>query len=57
MDLDDMIGKAKELAEEHRDDLEQHADDLKDIATGDGSVADKAKAAFDELRGGSDSSP
>jgi hypothetical protein len=57
MDLDDMIGKAKGLAEEHRDDLEQHADDLKDIATGDGSVADKAKAAFDELRGGSDSSP
>ena len=54
MDLGDLAGKAKEFAEEHLDEAKEHADELKDIATGDGSITDKAKAAVDELRSGND---
>jgi chorismate-pyruvate lyase len=45
MDLDDLVDRAKDLAEDHEDELKETAEDLKDIATGDGSVTDKLEAA------------
>ncbi len=45
MDFDDLLGKAKEFAEDHKEELEATAGDVKDIAAGDGDVTDKLKAA------------
>lgn len=50
MDLDDLVDKAKEFAEDHKDELEQTAEDVKDIAMGEGSVTDKAKAAAEAAK-------
>jgi hypothetical protein len=52
MDLDDLTKQAKDLVDKAggTDKLEQDAGQLKDIATGDGSVQDKAKKAFDALK-------
>jgi len=50
MDFDDLIDKAKELAEDHQDELKETAGDVKDIATGDGSVTDKLKAAAEAAK-------
>jgi hypothetical protein len=50
MDLDDLVDRAKKLAEDHEDELKETAGDLKDIATGDGSVADKLKAAAEAAK-------
>ena len=53
MDLDDLVDKAEDLVEDHRDELQETAGDLKDIATGEGSLTDKltaaAEAAKDDL--------
>ena len=50
MDLDDLVDKAKDLAEDHQDELKETAGDLKDIATGDGSTTDKLKAAAEAVK-------
>jgi hypothetical protein len=50
MDLDDLVDKAKDLAEDHQDELKETAGDLQDIATGDGSVTDKLKAAAEAAK-------
>jgi hypothetical protein len=50
MDLDDLVDKAKDLAEDHQDELKETAGDLKDIAAGDGSVTDKLKAAAEAAK-------
>ena len=50
MDLNDLAGEAKDLIVEHGDDLKDVAEDLKDVVTGDGSVADKAKAALGAVK-------
>jgi hypothetical protein len=50
MDFDDLIDKAKELAEDHEDELKETAGDVGDIATGDGSVTDKLKAAAEAAK-------
>ncbi len=59
MDLKNLVDKAKDFAREHKDDLklkergEGLKDDiaeLKDIAQGDGSVMDKAKAAVEAVK-------
>jgi hypothetical protein len=50
MDLDDLVDKAKDLAEDHQDELQETAGDLKDIATGEGSATDKLKAAAEAAK-------
>ena len=50
MDFDDLVDKAKELAEDHEDELKETAEDVEDIATGDGSVTDKLKAAAEAAK-------
>jgi hypothetical protein len=50
MDLDDLVDSAKELAEDHQDELKQTAEDVKDIAMGEGSVTDKLGAAADAAK-------
>jgi hypothetical protein len=50
MDFDDLLGKAKEFAEDHKDELGETASDVKDIATGDGDVTDKLKAAAEAAK-------
>jgi hypothetical protein len=52
MDLDDLTNQAKDLVNKAggTDKLEKDAEQLKDIATGDGSNEDKAKAAFEALK-------
>ena len=52
MDLDKLADEAKHLVEERggMDALKDDAEELKDIATGDGSLTDKAKAAAEALQ-------
>jgi hypothetical protein len=50
MDLDDLVDTAKELAEDHQDELKETAGDVKDIAMGEGSVTDKLQAAAEAAR-------
>ena len=50
MDLDDLLDTAKEFAKDHQDELQETAEDVKDIATGDGSVTDKLKAAAEAAK-------
>ena len=50
MDLDDLVDKAKDLAEDHQDELKETAVDVKDIAMGEGSVTDKLQAAAEAAR-------
>ncbi len=50
MDFDDLVDKAKELAADHKDELEETVEDVKGIATGDGSVTDKLKAAAEAAK-------
>jgi hypothetical protein len=47
MDFEKLANKAKEYVDEHggKEELEQEAEKLKDVARGEGSLADKAKAA------------
>jgi hypothetical protein len=50
MDLDDLVDKAKEFAEDHQDELKETAEDVKDIATGEGSVTDRLQAAAEAAK-------
>jgi hypothetical protein len=50
MDFDDLVDKAKDLVEDHEDELEETAEDVKDIAVGDGTVSDKVKAAAEAAK-------
>ena len=57
MGIDDLVNKAKDFVEDHKDDLKERADglkedlaELKDIAQGEGSLMDKAKAAVDAVK-------
>jgi chorismate-pyruvate lyase len=50
MDLDDLVDQAKDLAADHEDELKETAEDVKDIATGDGSVTDRLKAAAEAAK-------
>jgi hypothetical protein len=52
MDLGKLVDEAKELVEERGgvDSLKADAEELKDIATGDGNVADKAKEAVEAIK-------
>jgi hypothetical protein len=52
MDLGKLVDEAKELVEDRggMDSLKADAEELKDIATGDGSVVDKAKAAAEAVK-------
>jgi hypothetical protein len=51
MDFGKLVDEAKDLVEERGgvDSLKADAEELKDIATGDGSVVDKAKAAVEAV--------
>lgn len=64
MDLNKLTDKAKQIIEERGgvDALKDDATELKDIATGEGSLTDKAKAALAAVkdpgaRGGDDTPP
>jgi hypothetical protein len=52
MDLGKLVDEAKDLVEERGgvDSLKADAEELKDIATGDGSVVDKAKEAAEAIK-------
>jgi general stress protein YciG len=52
MDLGRLADEAKHLVEERGgvDSLAEDAEEMKDIATGGGSVADKAKAAAEAIK-------
>jgi hypothetical protein len=52
MDLGKLVDEAKELVEERGgvDSLKADAEELKDIASGDGNVVDKAKAAAEAIK-------
>jgi hypothetical protein len=59
MGIDDLVNKAKDFVEEHKDDLhlkeraeglKEDLGELKDIATGEGSLMDKAKAAVEAIK-------
>lgn len=52
MDIGKLAGKAKEIIDERGgvEALKEDAAELKDIATGEGSLADKAKAAAEALK-------
>ncbi len=52
MDINKITDKAKEIIEDRggMDALKEDAMELKDIATGEGSVTDKAKAAVDAIK-------
>ena len=52
MDLGKLADEAKHVVEERGgvDSLEEDAEELEDIATGGGSVADKAKAAAEAIK-------
>ncbi|HEY3614851.1 MAG TPA: hypothetical protein VGK92_14150 [Gaiellales bacterium] len=59
MDLGKLVDEAKELVEERGgvDSLKADAEELKDIATGDGSVVDKAKAAAEAVKDAGQAGP
>ena len=52
MDLSKLTDQAKKLIDDRGgvDALKEDAEELKDIATGDGSMTDKGKAAFDAIK-------
>ena len=52
MDFGKLVDEAKDLVEERGgvDSLKADAEELKDIATGDGSVVDKAKEAAEAVK-------
>ena len=52
MDLNKLTDEAKKLMDDRggTDALKEDAEELKDIATGEGSLTDKAKAAFDAIK-------
>lgn len=52
MDLSKLTDQAKKLIDDRggTDALKEDATELKDIATGEGSLTDKAKAALDALK-------
>ena len=52
MDLDKLVSQAKDAVEKRggTDALKGDAEELKDIAAGDGSLTDKAKAAAEALK-------
>jgi hypothetical protein len=52
MDIGKITDKAKELIDERggMDALKEDAEELKDIATGEGSLTDKAKAAAEAIK-------
>lgn len=59
MDIKKIVDKAKDFVEEHKDDLhlkeraeglKEDLGELKDIAQGEGSLADKAKAAVEAVK-------
>lgn len=57
MDLKHLVGKAKGFVDEHRDELKERGaglkealPELKDIAHGEGSLKDKAKAAVAAIK-------
>lgn len=52
MDLSKLTDQAKKLIDERggMDSLKEDAMELKDIATGEGSITDKAKAAVDAVK-------
>jgi len=52
VDIGDITNKAKELIEDRggTDALKADAEELKDIAAGEGSLADKAKEAAEALK-------
>jgi len=52
MDLSKLTDKAKKLIDKRggMDSVKEDATELKDIATGEGSVTDKAKAAVDAVK-------
>ena len=54
-----LVDEAKELVEERGgvDSLKEDAEELKDIATGDGSVVDKAKAAAEAIKDPGEAAP
>jgi hypothetical protein len=59
MDLGKLVDEAKELVVERGglDSLKEDAEELKDIATGDGSVVDKAKAAAEAVEDPGEAGP
>jgi hypothetical protein len=50
MDLNDLMGKAEELVQEHGGELASVAGELEDVATGDGDVQDKAIKAVEAVK-------
>lgn len=51
MGIDDLVNKAKDLiGDRDADSLKEDAAEVKDIITGEGSIADKAKAAFEAIK-------
>lgn len=51
MGIDDLVNKAKELVgDRDMESLKEDAEEVKDIVTGDGSITDKAKAAFEAVK-------
>jgi hypothetical protein len=52
MDVNKLTDQAKKLVDDRggMDSLKEDAAELKDIATGEGSVTDKAKAALDAIK-------
>ena len=52
MDIDKLADQAKKLIDDRggMDALKEDAEELKDIAQGEGSVTDKAKAAVDAIK-------
>ena len=52
MDISKLTDQAKKLIDDRGgvDALKEDAEELKDIATGDGSLTDKGKAAFEAIK-------
>lgn len=57
MDIKNIVDKAKDFVEEHKDDLKERGEGLKEdlaevkeIAQGEGSLMDKAKAAVEAVK-------
>lgn len=57
MDIKNIVDKAKDFVEDHKDDLKERGEGLKedlaevkDIAQGEGSLMDKAKAAVEAIK-------
>jgi hypothetical protein len=59
MDIKNLVDKAKDFVEDHKDDLhlkerkeglKEDLGELKDIAQGEGSLMDKAKAAVEAVK-------